>query len=670
VTVSADGLLTVLATPSPFAPLPVQLLVAVRNGETLGLGQFAIVDIDQDGDSLVDSYEVRMGLDPAVPGSADGDSDGDGIGDLDEVLFSTHPLLADTDGDGLSDPVELGQGSDPYDPESILPSFALPPPRSSRPAECPAADEPAVVSVNGQQVTTDMDGSFTVANIAAPDLFGAGGPGTPPDFLGDDPFRALAAFTRGCRTYYAWSEPFRIRRGETAIAGELTVSEDPPPLPERIAMTLPSATLAAGETAQLTVTGTLGDFFGRAEVDVTTRERGTTYRTSHPGVATVDELGVLTAHGPGRAFITATNEGATAVRRVEVMSDLVRATVSGRLLLPGGAPASSALIRGPRGQDAESGADGRFLLLLNLGPTEIAQVRMQIVVEGERLGAAVALGAIADGAALDLGDITLGPGQDPLIEGFDLLGDNAQGHPEYCHLATGILFVLLPGGGFLMGSPDDEPGHLTFEGPVHEVELSPFLIAKYELTQEVWTRVMGSNPSQFRDFPESPTHPVERVSWNEAQDFCAQTGLQLPTEAQWEYAARAGTRTAFHGGPITQAVLCTTLDPVLDAIGWYCGNAGGRSHPVGLKAPNGFGLHDLAGNVHEWCEDVFDEGYYSKPEATMTDPLATAGSDRRVNRGGGWDNFARFCRSASRRGIRPTDREPILGLRPAFYPVP
>jgi hypothetical protein len=146
--VTADGLLIVLATPSPFAPLPVQLLVAVRNGEALGIGQFAIVDTDSDGDLLVDSYEMRLGLDPAAPGDADGDEDG--IRDLEEALFGTHPLIADTDGDGLSDGFELDQGSDPLAEASILPSFAPRPPRGRRQGECQAAEEPAVVSVNGQ----------------------------------------------------------------------------------------------------------------------------------------------------------------------------------------------------------------------------------------------------------------------------------------------------------------------------------------------------------------------------------------------------------------------------------------------------------------------------------------------------------------------------------------
>jgi formylglycine-generating enzyme required for sulfatase activity len=673
VTVSADGLLTVLATSSPFAPLPVQLLVAVRNGEALGIGQFAIFDTDSDGDLLVDSYEMRMGLDPAVPGALDADSDNDGIRDVDEALVGTHPLLADTDGDGLSDGFELDQGSDPLDPASFLPSFAPPARRSGAGAgECPAADELPVVSINGQRVTANPDGSFKVANFAAPDLFGAGGPGTAPDFLSDDPLRVTAVFSRGCRTYYAWSEPFRIRQGETATVGDLTISEHPPPLPERIAITLPATTLGAGESVQLTVTGALGefwDFFGGAEVDVTTRERGTTYRTSSPAIATVDELGVLTAHAPGRAFITATNEGASAVRRVDVVSDVVRVTVSGRLLLPGGAPAAAALVTGPRGQSTVAGGDGRFSLVLSLGRKETAQLRMQLVIEGERFGAAVPLGTPKDGAALELGDVTLEPGQDLLIEGFDPLGDNEQGYPEYCHLATGLIFVLLPGGSFLMGSPEDEPGYWFAEGRVHEVELSPFVIAKYEVTQEVWERVMGSNRSSFRDFPESPSHPVEEVSWNDAQAFCQATGLKLPTEAQWEYAARAGTRTAFYNGPITQ-LSCTPLDPLLDAIGWYCGNSGNRTHPVGEKAPNAFGLHEMHGNVWEWCKDVYDSSFYEKPEARKKDPDATTGSWLRVVRGGGWIYDARLCRSAERIRGAPSDRSTDLGFRPALFPLP
>jgi formylglycine-generating enzyme required for sulfatase activity len=522
-------------------------------------------------------------------------------------------------------------------------------------------DEAFQLTAGGQTIQVEEDGSYRIPNIPAPDLFGPGGPGTAPDFQSDDPVRVLGRATIAGKTWYAWSEPFRIRQGETAIIGDLTISEEPPPLPERIALTLPATTLGAGETAQLTVTGTLGEFFGGAEVDVTTRERGTTYRTSSPAIAMVDELGVLTAHAPGRAFITATNEGASAVRRVDVVSDLVRVTVSGRLLLPGGSPAAGAVVTGPRGQSTAAAADGRFSLVLSLGRKETAQLRIQLVVEGERFGAAVALGAPKDGAALDLGDLTL----QLLIEGFDPIGENEQGYPEYGHLATGLIFVLLPGGTFLMGSPADEPGRDSDEGPVHEVELSPFLISKYEVTQEVWEPVMGSNPSWFR----GRTLPVERVSWNDAQAFCQAAGLKLPTEAQWEYAARAGTRTAFYNGPITQ-LSCTPLDPLLDAIAWYCGNSGNRTHPAGEKAPNGFGLHDMSGNVYEWCEDVYDSGFYSRPEATMKDPLATTASGIRVIRGGSWLNFAQSCRSALRCWYSPSVRDSYLGFRPVFSPLP
>jgi formylglycine-generating enzyme required for sulfatase activity len=164
---------------------------------------------------------------------------------------------------------------------------------------------------------------------------------------------------------------------------------------------------------------------------------------------------------------------------------------------------------------------------------------------------------------------------------------------------------------------------------------------------------------------------VEQVSWDQAQAFCQRTGLKLPTEAQWEYACRAGTRTAFQNGPITQPS-CSPLDPLLDAIGWYCGNAGGRSHQVGEKAPNAFGLHDMAGNVWEWCEDVYDPGFYSKPEAMVKDPLATTGSElqSRVVRGGGWLGNARHCRSAQRGGIAPLLQYHLLGFRPVLFPLP
>ena len=238
---------------------------------------------------------------------------------------------------------------------------------------------------------------------------------------------------------------------------------------------------------------------------------------------------------------------------------------------------------------------------------------------------------------------------------FERLSVNAQGLPEYRHRKTGIVFVRLPGGTFLMGAQKEDPKKTNFnpdaqdvEGPVHEVTLSPFLIGKYEVTQRQWKKVMGTNPSKFTG---DDDRPVEQVSWDDIQGFEAKTGLALPTEAQWEYACRGGTTTPFAG------------TRKLDDMGWYNKNSGSTTHPVGKKAPNGYGLHDMHGNVWEWCEDVYDESFYRKPEAGGPDPVATSGSGFRVFRGGGWFGDARGCRSSLRGGDPPGARDGLLGCR-------
>ena len=262
------------------------------------------------------------------------------------------------------------------------------------------------------------------------------------------------------------------------------------------------------------------------------------------------------------------------------------------------------------------------------------------------------------------------------IPGFAFVKKNKQGYPEYTHEKTGIIFVKLPGGKFQMGSPEDEPNRFHNEGPVHEVTLSSFLIAKHEVTQTQWKRVMGTSPSQFK----GDDLPVERVSWDDCQKFCMMTGLSLPTEAQWEYACRAGTTTAYHSGD-TEADLAE--------FGWFYLNSGHkelpagtewnvdevlgewgcRTHQVGVKKPNGFGLHDMHGNVWEWCEDVYNRDYYSKAESRNGDKACRAGSGDRVSRGGGWSYGAGFCRSARRYGILPDSRDHYSGFRP-LRPLP
>ncbi len=258
---------------------------------------------------------------------------------------------------------------------------------------------------------------------------------------------------------------------------------------------------------------------------------------------------------------------------------------------------------------------------------------------------------------------------------FTSLGKNAQGYEEFREEQTGIVFVKLPGGTFQMGSPASEAERHDDEGPVHEVTLSPFLIAKYEVTQAQWKRVMGTSPSYFK----GDELPVEKVSWNDCQEFCKKTGLSLPTEAQWEYACRAGTTTPYHSGD---------SEADLAEVGWFYLNSGHkelpagtewepdklkgwgcRTHRVGAKKPNGFGLHDMHGNVWEWCEDVYNRDYYSKAASRNGDKACTSGSGDRVRRGGGWYYYARRCRSALRAGLFPGDRNAHLGFRP-LMPLP
>jgi len=262
------------------------------------------------------------------------------------------------------------------------------------------------------------------------------------------------------------------------------------------------------------------------------------------------------------------------------------------------------------------------------------------------------------------------------IEGFTAIGENAQGYPEYAHDDTGMVFVLLPGGAFNMGSAAGEAGREAHEGPVHEVTLSPFLIGKYEVTQAQWEAVMGDNPSAFGpdghmagDIPADVDRgnlPVDQVSWDAAQDFEELTGLTLPSEAQWEYACRAGTRTAYSFGsgascPDSNCAPC----PERDTSMWYCGNSGERPHEVGTREPNAFGLHDVHGNAWEWCEDVYRSDFYSSAGASGPDPVCTSGPNNilRVYRGGGWNGRAWYTRSARRIRSMSSLRHVFLGVR-------
>jgi formylglycine-generating enzyme required for sulfatase activity len=210
---------------------------------------------------------------------------------------------------------------------------------------------------------------------------------------------------------------------------------------------------------------------------------------------------------------------------------------------------------------------------------------------------------------------------------------------------TTITMVWIPPGSFMMGSPGDELGREGDEGPVHRVTFaSGFWMGKYELTQQQWTVVMGSNPAS--DYGVGDNYPVYNVSWNDIQNFESALGneFRLPSESEWEYACRAGTTARFYWGD----------DPSYIQIGnyaWYDGNSGGSTHLVGQKTANNWNLYDMAGNVLEWCEDRYHYNYNGAP----TDGSSWAGGDENypVLRVGSFANDGRCCRSADRSRNRP-----------------
>ena len=241
------------------------------------------------------------------------------------------------------------------------------------------------------------------------------------------------------------------------------------------------------------------------------------------------------------------------------------------------------------------------------------------------------------------------------------------GGKEFVSKITGAKFIFIPPGNFMMGSPSNESGRTDDESQ-HRVTLTQgFYMQTTEVTQGQWQEVMGSNPSHFNNCGDNC--PVEQVSWNDVQEFIRKLNqreggnrYRLPTEAEWEYAARAGSTTAFANGGISE--LECGYDASLNAMGWYCGNADGKTHPVARKQPNTWGLYDMHGNVWEWCQDWY--GNY--PSGSVTDPQGSSSGSFRVLRGGGWNDGAWSCRSAGRGGRGPGRRSGALGFRLAFSP--
>jgi formylglycine-generating enzyme required for sulfatase activity len=272
--------------------------------------------------------------------------------------------------------------------------------------------------------------------------------------------------------------------------------------------------------------------------------------------------------------------------------------------------------------------------------------------------------------------LSLLPCQEPLRakdaseEQADKLGEVA--HPKMMIVEVAsvqMVFVLIPKGKFMMGSPKTEDGHQGDENQ-HEVEITkPFYLAKYPVTQQQYKALMKKNPSYFQAGKEggdkvkdldTDAFPVESVSWKDAQAFCRAMRykdkygrkFRLPTEAEWEYACRAGTKTVYWFGD----------DPKkLGDHDWFSENSIHRTHVVGTKNANPWGLYDLHGNVWQWCQDV--SGDY--PKEAVTDPQGPNEGFKRMIRGGCWGSDAWLCRSAKRSSYLPEYRYDFLGFRVA-----
>ena len=225
---------------------------------------------------------------------------------------------------------------------------------------------------------------------------------------------------------------------------------------------------------------------------------------------------------------------------------------------------------------------------------------------------------------------------------------------------NGVSFemVYVEGGSFDMGATSEQGSDAeNDEKPVHRVTLSDYYIGECEVTQEMWEAVMGSNPSNFK----GAQNPVERVSWNDCQNFIKKlnslTGrtFRLPTEAEWEYAARGGNQSRHYK--------YSGSNNIFD-VAWYDNNSGDRTHAVGTKSPNELGICDMIGNVYEWCSDWY--GTYSA--GVQTNPQGPSSGSNRVLRGGSWLNYARYCRVSKRIYLGPGSSYIGNGLRLVLVP--
>ncbi len=343
----------------------------------------------------------------------------------------------------------------------------------------------------------------------------------------------------------------------------------------------------------------------------------------------------------------------------------------GAALAPRGAPAQSLLVRG----DA--------ICTGNLERADSIQVFSFLFLGGQALPCEDAADA-NDSGGIDISDgiyvLTYlflggpeppppypGPGHDPTGEA---------GACEEWVNTIGMRFVRIEPGVFLMGSPETESGRWFVESPVHRVRITkPFYLGVTEVTQGQYERVMGTNPSFFNGgiYGIDLDRPVEQVAWDDAVEFCRRLSelegrsYRLPTEAEWEYACRAGTATRFFFGDASDCDDACGPCPIAEPFVWWCGNNESRTtKPVATKLPNPWCLYDMNGNVKEWCSDWSDR--YSAGDAV--DPTGPETGEERVIRGGSFAGALREARSAMRGDLSTEHRFEFLGFRVAFSGEP
>ncbi|MBI5779881.1 MAG: SUMF1/EgtB/PvdO family nonheme iron enzyme [Planctomycetes bacterium] len=244
----------------------------------------------------------------------------------------------------------------------------------------------------------------------------------------------------------------------------------------------------------------------------------------------------------------------------------------------------------------------------------------------------------------------------PQVKGMAFTTKNPQGYLEYRHKRTGITFVLIPGGKFLMGcKPGPGGGEGEIDNPPHEVSLSDFLMSKTEVPQGAWRKIMKERKDKTDDSPSffkaEDDFPVEQVSWEDCQKFIEWSkDIRLPTEAEWEYACRAETSTNFYWGD----------DEDVEYM-WYTKNSGAKSQATSTRKLNSYGLYDMSGNVFEWCSDWYDaKYYYNSPKENPQGPKT---GKLKVMRGGSWKSPAYPCRSDVRSKIEPNTKSSEIGFR-------